>query len=164
LADLTRRRFLELWQAGVALIAATLLLPSIVFWWRHARGGSGGESWSDFGPAREVPEGRWLRKSFVIERRNRWRWDNSRETVYLFRQKRQFRIVSSVCPHSGCLVRQRDAGFVCLCHESFFGEEGEAVKGPAPRGLDELEWKVEKGHLKVKYQRFRSGLSEKRVV
>ena len=57
------------------------------------------------------------------------------------------------------LRRQAD-GFTCPCHKSFFDGEGRAVDGPSPRDLDELEWKVERRRLKVRYQRFRPGVSE----
>jgi Rieske Fe-S protein len=47
--------------------------------------------------------------------------------------------VSSVCPHQGCIVNYTgstgETPFVCPCHGSAFGAEGELRRGPATRGL-----------------------------
>lgn len=161
---LNRRRFLDrLWQALAGVVAAGAALPALVFWWRSPLAGDS-EVWVDLGSAPKIPEGEWLRKLFVYERRDRWRVEQARELVYLKRDDRDFRVLSAVCPHTGCLVKRRDEGFTCPCHKSFFDAEGKSVEGPSPRDLDELEWKVEKRRLKVKYQRFRPGISEMVVL
>jgi Rieske Fe-S protein len=47
--------------------------------------------------------------------------------------------VSPVCPHQGCIVNytgEMDANcFVCPCHGSAFGIEGDLRRGPATEGL-----------------------------
>jgi cytochrome b6-f complex iron-sulfur subunit len=47
--------------------------------------------------------------------------------------------VSPICPHQGCTVNytgEMDAAcFVCPCHGSAFGIEGELHRGPAEQGL-----------------------------
>ncbi len=162
---MNRRRFLDrLWLALAGLFAAGAALPALVFWWRSPPAGDGVETWVDLGSAPKIPEGEWLSRPFVFERRDRWRLEQARELVYLKRDGRSFRVLSAVCPHTGCLVKRRDAGFTCPCHKSFFDAEGRSVEGPSPRNLDELEWKVEKRRLKVRYQRFRPGTSETVVL
>ncbi len=47
--------------------------------------------------------------------------------------------VSLICTHLGCIVSKTETGFSCPCHGSTFGEEGEVLGGPAPRGLRWLE-------------------------
>ncbi len=159
-----RRRFLDhLWKTLAGLFAAGAALPALVFWWRSPPTGDG-EVWVDLGSAPKIPEGEWLSKAFVYERRDRWRIEQARELVYLKRDGRSFRVLSAVCPHTGCLVKRREEGFTCPCHKSFFDAGGRSVEGPSPRNLDELEWKVEKRRLKVRYQRFRPGISETVVL
>ena len=159
-----RRRFLDLlWQALAGLLAAGAALPPLVFWWRSPPA-SDGEAWVDLGSAPKIPEGEWHRKPFVYERRDRWRLEQASELVYLKRDGRNFQVLSAVCPHTGCLVKRQDEGFTCPCHKSFFDAAGRSVAGPSPRDLDELEWKVEKRRLKVRYQRFRPGVAKAVVL
>ncbi|MFQ5434713.1 MAG: ubiquinol-cytochrome c reductase iron-sulfur subunit [Anaerolineae bacterium] len=50
--------------------------------------------------------------------------------------------LDAVCPHLGCLVRQKDTpdiGFHCPCHGSEFGPDGELERGPAERPLRQLD-------------------------
>lgn len=73
------------------------------------------------------------------------------------------RAFSTVCPHLGCGIDFDGAKkrFVCPCHESFFSLEGEALAGPAPRDMDELEVETEASEVRVKYRRFRVGSPQK---
>ncbi len=161
---MNRRRFLDhLWQALAGAFAAGAALPALVFWWRSPPDG-GGEVWVDLGSAPKIPEGEWLKRPFTFERRDRWRLEQARELVYLKRDGRSFKVLSAVCPHTGCLVKRQDEGFTCPCHKSFFDAQGRSLEGPSPRDLDELEWKVQKRRLKVRYQRFRSGIAETVVL
>ena len=51
-----------------------------------------------------------------------------------------FVIFSSICPHLGCHFNwvSDQKRFICPCHNSQYGIEGEYLAGPAPRGLDPL--------------------------
>ena len=44
-------------------------------------------------------------------------------------------VMSMVCTHLGCIVKQTEKGFDCPCHGSKFGPNGELAQGPAPRSL-----------------------------
>jgi menaquinol-cytochrome c reductase iron-sulfur subunit len=76
-----------------------------------------------------------------------------------------FRVLSGVCPHLGCSVGMGEGGlaFLCPCHRSRFAADGSRVEptdgttNPAPRALDDLEWRVESGQLLVKWVRYRPG-------
>ena len=74
---------------------------------------------------------------------------------------------STVCPHLGCGVdwAAEKKQFVCPCHDTYFDLQGKVVTGPSPRGMDELDVKVnEGGRLKVAYRRFRLGTAKKEEV
>ena len=50
--------------------------------------------------------------------------------------------LDAVCPHLGCLVRQKesgDSGYRCPCHGSEFGPDGELERGQAERPLRPLD-------------------------
>lgn len=50
----------------------------------------------------------------------------------------QFRVMSSRCPHLGCVVRWDNGKqlLVCPCHGSEFTDDGKVTKGPAKQGLE----------------------------
>ena len=66
------------------------------------------------------------------------------------------------CTHLGCGYRWDDGErkFKCPCHGSMFDVNGSVIGGPAPRPLDRLPVKIEKGVLYVTYKEFKSGLSQ----
>ena len=43
--------------------------------------------------------------------------------------------ISTVCTHLGCIVKRTQEGFECPCHGSRFGDDGQVVRGPAPKAL-----------------------------
>ncbi len=49
----------------------------------------------------------------------------------------QFRVLSSRCPHIGCVVRWDNEKQLlrCPCHGSEFADDGKLIKGPAKQGL-----------------------------
>jgi len=155
---MTRRELLGHWATLPAAIAALAGWPAFRLWWRAARlRETAAAQWADLGPPSRIEEGRWLKRALRIERRNRWRLETREEAVYVRRAGEEVRVLSPVCPHTGCLVRRQDDGFTCPCHRSRFDETGRSVEGPSPRPLDPLEWKIERGRLLVRYQRFRTG-------
>jgi menaquinol-cytochrome c reductase iron-sulfur subunit len=63
--------------------------------------------------------------------------------------------LSAVCPHLGCPVGWDGKAFLCPCHDSTFGENGEKGKGPAERGLDPLPIEVKDGRLRLQWIRYK---------
>ncbi|MEX2216352.1 MAG: Rieske 2Fe-2S domain-containing protein [Phycisphaeraceae bacterium] len=77
---------------------------------------------------------------------------------------------STICPHAGCFVSAGgDGSFKCPCHDSEFNADGSVrpmnTQGKAtvsPRGMDTLETQVtEDGQILVKFERFRTGSTQK---
>ena len=59
--------------------------------------------------------------------------------------------LSQKCPHLGCRVPfcESSGRFECPCHGSKFDIGGEWIEGPAPRGMDRYELKLDNGNLVV---------------
>ena len=75
-------------------------------------------------------------------------------------------IFSPICPHLGCRFLWDDAGnkFACPCHGSQFTREGEHTAGPAPRGLDPLPLREEKGVAEIMWIRYAQSQTSRIVV
>lgn len=94
--------------------------------------------------------------------------------VYLHKKKDGSVLAfNAVCPHAGCFVAAADDGsYVCPCHNSEFEPDG-AIRPvnatgkdtKSPRDLDTLETKVDdKGIIHVRFQNFRSSITEKKAL
>ena len=160
-----RRTLLKSWQALAAAVAGLSAIPAGLFFafGGKSKGSSavkGASDWIDLGPAGDVSEGPWKARRFRREIEDRWKRTIFDESVYLRRQGETIEAVSAICTHTGCLVQRVSNGFGCPCHKSDFDDEGKPTSGPAPRPLDRLETKVEAGRLKLRFIKFRPGLSK----
>ncbi|MDQ2866615.1 MAG: ubiquinol-cytochrome c reductase iron-sulfur subunit [Candidatus Eremiobacteraeota bacterium] len=75
-------------------------------------------------------------------------------------------IFSPICPHLGCRFAWDDAGnkFACPCHGSQFTLDGEHIAGPAPRGLDPLPLREQKGVAEIMWIRYAQSQPSRIVV
>jgi len=89
-------------------------------------------------------------------------------SVFLSKDKEgKLKCFSCVCPHLGCTINYEDKAklFVCPCHASSFTLDGERENQIPPRSMDPLEVRVnDKNEVEVKYETFRAGTSERKVV
>ena len=62
-----------------------------------------------------------------------------------------FFALSQRCPHLGCRVPfcKTSGRFECPCHGSVYDIAGEYIQGPAPRGMDRFELRLDNGMLVV---------------
>jgi menaquinol-cytochrome c reductase iron-sulfur subunit len=87
--------------------------------------------------------------------------------VYLRRTgEKTVEALNVICPHAGCFVDylQDKSVFLCPCHNSTFGLDGQIndPRSPSPRALDGLEVEIRRGNeIWVKFVNFRPGTKEK---
>jgi Rieske Fe-S protein len=168
------RRSFFLWLVGIgtATMGALLSIPLVRYALYPVFAKTTSAPWSKLGdrnkyaslsvPAREVVD---------IEQVNGWMEAVSQKPVYVTKGSRTgavdgVQVLSAVCPHLGCEVPwNSDAGkFVCPCHGSVFAPDGSLVQGPALRGMDTLEIKMEEDALMVRYEYFQALLPYKKAV
>ncbi|MDD5544520.1 MAG: Rieske (2Fe-2S) protein [Acidobacteriia bacterium] len=121
-------------------------------------------SWQIVGPVEEIPEHVPTKQSIVVSQPAGWGRFNSQQLLWVVRDDSNLKVFSATCPHLGCTVNVAASGFVCPCHGSAWDANGQRVGGPALRGLDTLNTRIEDGILKVEYQHFKQGIATKEVV
>jgi Rieske Fe-S protein len=164
-----RRSFIVvLLAAGGAVVGALLAVPLAVFTADPLFRKTGGTQWSDAGPVSQFAGITQPAEPVLkVEKQDGWRLLTTDKPVFVIPPGAgPHRVLSPVCPHLGCQVEWVDGRkqFYCPCHGSEFAPDGSLTKGPAPRGLDYLDSKVEQGRLLVKYQYFRLLVAEREVI
>jgi cytochrome b6-f complex iron-sulfur subunit/menaquinol-cytochrome c reductase iron-sulfur subunit len=107
-----------------------------------------------------------LKVTIVGELRDSWAVTRRRcfgRAYLVLRTGGRVMALSATCPHLGCtidLAPDRQS-FECPCHGSAFRLDGKRVSGPSPRGMDELETRVERGEVFIRWTRYRQGTAAK---
>jgi Rieske Fe-S protein len=127
-------------------------------------GADDAKGWTEVAHLAEIEEGKLVKKSIIVSQNAGWGQFNSQKALWVIKKGDQVTIFSAVCPHLGCTVNAKNEAFVCACHDSKWDVAGNALSGPTPRGLDSLEHKVEGDVLKVRYQDFKQGITQKEVL
>jgi cytochrome b6-f complex iron-sulfur subunit len=172
IGEISRRNFMRRMLGwGVGILTLVFSGGSVAFAWPNLRGGLGGDvnlgpaanivqnfpDWANgwpyiYNPARlfliNVPAAKALvegRTESVDDPGSNLGPDlplADRSVIALYRK----------CPHLGCQVPQLCSGsrwFECLCHGSKYTLLGEKRDGPAPRGMDSFNVRVEEGNYIV---------------
>lgn len=122
------------------------------------------QDWTDLGALDEFAEGKLVKKNVVVSQDAGWGKFQTQRSVWVVRKGEDVKIFSGVCPHLGCSVTAKAEKFICACHNSEWDVQGATLAGPTPRGLDTLKFRVEDNKVKVKYQDFKQGVTEKEVL
>jgi len=123
--------------------------------------------WSDVGTVSDLIENEPQERRFFETIKRGWKEERVERSLWLVKRPGGgVTAFSPNCPHLGCGYRwvQKEGRFLCPCHASVFDIDGKVVSGPAPRGLDMLETKVESGRAYVKFQVFQVGISNKKAA
>jgi quinol---cytochrome c reductase iron-sulfur subunit, bacillus type len=166
----SRRGFLGAVAATIgAVIAGILTFPALRFLVYPARRRIVSDS-SDFVPVASA--GAIREKPLRVEitaavQRDAWsKVENVRlGSAWLVKGKDgDIRALTTTCPHLGCSIDydpQADR-FRCPCHKSTFALTGDRISGPAKRGMDPLDSRVEAdGRVTVRFRKFKQDTSER---
>ena len=160
-----RRTFLGVLSGLIAAgISAVLGVTIGRFAISPALSATGAQAWTDVGPLADIPDGKPVKRNVIVSQSAGWGEFNSQRLVWVIKNGDKITVFTAVCPHLGCTVNARQEAFICACHNSKWDVAGNALDGPTPRGLDALEHKVEGDVLKVRYQDFKQGVSQKEVL
>jgi menaquinol-cytochrome c reductase iron-sulfur subunit len=160
----TRRSFFVKATAFISsLIGMSLAVPLIGYVVAPAFRRQNKE-WVPLGKTDQLPVGEPKALDYTLTVKDGWQERHATKGVWVVKQSDgQVTVYSPICPHLGCGFRwdQQAQLFKCPCHGSIFDIQGAVKAGPAPRPLDTLPSKIEKGTLLVQYQEFKSGLAKK---
>jgi menaquinol-cytochrome c reductase iron-sulfur subunit len=158
--QVTRRGFVG-WAAGLGIGFMTLVVGIPVL--GSVAKGAGAAKPAEYvriADVSAIPTGEPYGISFVETTQDAYLYAQVPHSVYaLKKSETDVTVYSPTCPHLGCQVffdRQKKE-YVCPCHGSVFTEEGAYVSGPAPRGLDVLPSKIDKGGLYVQWVVYKPG-------
>jgi menaquinol-cytochrome c reductase iron-sulfur subunit len=165
----SRRSFLGvLLGFGTVVMGAALSIPLIRFALHPLLTKTTGINWSDVGKIDEFTSSNQpVKKLITVEQVDGWRKIVSEKAIYILPPKdEKLRVLSPICPHLGCSIPWVEAKgqFICPCHTAVFAIDGTRISGPSPRSMDDLEFKIEDGTLKVRYQYFRQLVATKEVL
>jgi len=148
----TRRRFYlqaiyTLWGA----IGAALAVPAFVYLFFPPKVKREAE-WVDAADLSKIPPNA---PEEIVFRRNRvdgWKISSEKATAWVVKASDN-RVVAFApqCTHLGCAYHwdERTHHFLCPCHTSTFGIDGNVLSGPAPRPLDRYATKIEGDRLEI---------------
>lgn len=153
---------------GTAGMGAILAVPVLRFVLYPIYAKSRQNDWSVVGTAGEFSDlTKPVRKTIDFTQRDGWREVVSSQSVYVTRgPDGQLRVLSAICPHLGCSAswQHTQDEFVCPCHGGRFAPDGKLISGPPPRAMDALLHKVQDGKLMVRFEYFRSNVSNQEVL
>ena len=163
-----RSFFTVLTSIGTAAVSAFLAVPLVRFALFPLLRPTTETDWSDAGDASKFANIDQPQQAQIeVKQVDGWRESQVQRPIYVLPPDgNKNRVLSTICPHLGCEVQwQQDSKeFHCPCHGSVFGPDGSLIQGPAPRGMDSLEARVDNGKLMVLYQYFRLLVSKKEVI
>lgn len=120
--------------------------------------------WTVLGTESEFPVGEPRMITFGATREDAYLRTTVSRTVWVYRTDVDRLIVYNArCTHLGCLVSYRSSSqsFLSPCHGGVFDvRDGSVLEGPPPRPLDQLEYRVERGELSVRYRDFLVGVPD----
>ena len=161
-----RRKFLKIAIAALTFTSGVVLgLPFIRTIYRSAPVKKA--NWSEVAKLTALPQDRPVSIKFPTLSEDAFVRGHVVRSVWVIKHSETaLSVFSPVCTHLGCYFAWNQAAerFECPCHASVFSIDGKVLGGPAPRPLDLLSHKVENNTLFVRWEEFKSGVTEKLQV
>jgi menaquinol-cytochrome c reductase iron-sulfur subunit len=131
------------------IIGAALGLPALVYLFVSPKARKESD-WVEAGDVASLAPNQPVEMTFRRNRVDGWKVVSEKGTAWVVKNADQsVTAFGPQCTHLGCAYHWDDAksDFICPCHNSFFSLDGKVISGPAPRGLDRYETKIEGGKL-----------------
>ncbi len=160
----TRRRFLKLFTGVLGTVVAAIVAVPLVGTLVGTIYRMKKLQWAKAGAMESLPLEQPVKLSWMAEKSDEFvRQDVERDVWVIKHSPTEVTVFSPICPHLGCRYNwhPNKHEFICPCHGSIYSITGEVLGGPAPRPLDTLPWKLEKGEIYVEWERFEVGIPEK---
>jgi menaquinol-cytochrome c reductase iron-sulfur subunit len=155
---ISRNEFVKIVVGAVGtLIGAVIALPAVGYLIKPAvdsMRANTGDSWIPAGPLDNFEIGKPELFSFTRSKVNGWERTTTSYGVYILRQNEtETKAMSNICTHLSCRVTfsEERQEYLCPCHDAQFTIDGQIVRGPQPRPMDEFPTKVENGTLFFNY-------------
>jgi menaquinol-cytochrome c reductase iron-sulfur subunit len=148
----TRRNFYvgAIYAIG-ALISAMLGVPAFAYLFFPPKAQKPDE-WIEIGDATRLAPNVPTELSFRRNRVDGWRVISEKSTAWVVKgADNRIAAFGPQCTHLGCAYHWDEGKnlFLCPCHNSLFGVDGNVKGGPAPRPLDRYDIKVEGNKLLI---------------
>ena len=148
----TRRRFYlqaiyTLWGA----IGAALAVPAFVYLFFPPKVKRETE-WVDAADLSKIPVDVPEEVAFRRNRVDGWKVTSEKATAWVVKSPgHRVAAFAPQCTHLGCAYHwdERNHHFLCPCHTSTFGIDGNVLSGPAPRPLDRYEIRIQGDRLEI---------------
>jgi len=146
----TRRNFFVGVMYGLwGLMTAALSIPSLLYLMARPRMRRQGE-WVTIGDVSRLPTNVPVEMAFRRNRVDGWKVVSETNTAWVLKVSDSNLVAyAPQCTHLGCAYHwdPRRSGFICPCHNSIFSIDGKVLEGPAPRGLDRYQVRIDGRNL-----------------
>lgn len=135
----TRRDLLDrALELGAAVWAAGVAVPAAIYLW--PAGSSGPNKKAVDVDVTDLPPG----TARVLG-------EGGKPILVVHEKNGEFRALSAVCTHLGCIVHwsPEEGRILCPCHAGVFAADGSVVSGPPPRPLPSYPCRLVGDHLRV---------------
>jgi menaquinol-cytochrome c reductase iron-sulfur subunit len=144
---MSRRQFVAIVTAATGTVMGALIgIPAIGYLISPALQKVSADVWIPAGPVANYTEGVPSLFSFNRTIVNGWEKTVNSYGAYIVKQADGSCLaLSNKCTHLSCRVnwKAEESAYICPCHDAYFGIDGEIIKGPQPRPLDEYQTKIE---------------------
>jgi Rieske Fe-S protein len=122
-------------SAGVAGLVGLVAAPTRV---------TNPRTWRRAAAPSDLPTDKPLTVVLTARDEDGWYETKKQSVIFLDRVGSGYRALSATCAHLGCRVKwdATQTKFLCPCHGGVYDRQGNVLAGPPPRGLEQLNVRV----------------------
>lgn len=162
--EMTRRGFLKMATGALTFLVGLAIGIPIVGTLVGPVFRKGTANWAKVVELNSLPVGEPVKLTFASQTVSAYIHETVLRNVWVIKHSpSEVTVYSPICPHLGCEYtwNPRSNHFECPCHGSVYTIDGKVLDGPAPRPLDTLPTRLEKGELFIGWETFKVGTPDK---